>query len=283
MTNRDRQIIEAVYHCRALTAPQIAALYFSKDGNQGEVNARCKHRLRMLYHHGYLFRDEQPSKLSEGRKPLVYFLDQQGAEFLASSQEAEIDWDRHDNNVLFPFLQHLLATNDIRIAIILCTRKHEWEIIRWTDDKTLKSPQMKDKVKLKNERGKGLQAAIVPDGYCRLRTHEDTYNFFVEIDRGTVTGEATKWGKRDWGRKIKAYLEYYRSGMYQSRYATRDLRILTVTTGETRLSHLKAITEGEGGKGRFWFSTFNRITGRDILTDPVWSIANREGLWGLLS
>lgn len=116
LTHRDRQIIEAVYHCRALTAPQIAALYFSKGEVPSEVNARCKHHLRMLYHHGYLFRDEQPSKLSEGRKPLVYFLDQRGAESLASSQEGKIEWDHRDNNVSFPFLQHLLATNDIRIV-----------------------------------------------------------------------------------------------------------------------------------------------------------------------
>lgn len=145
------------------------------------------------------------------------------------------------------------------------------------------SPQMKDRVKLKSERGKGVQAAIVPDGYFRLRTNEDTYNFFVEIDRGTVTGEATEWGRRDWGRKIKAYLEYYRSGLYERRYGTRDLRILTVTTGETRLAHLKAVTEEAGGKGRFWFSTFDRIKHGDVLSDSLWNVAAREGLVALIS
>jgi len=33
-------------------------------------------RLKLLFHHGYLFRDEQPTKLTEGRRPLVYVLDQ---------------------------------------------------------------------------------------------------------------------------------------------------------------------------------------------------------------
>lgn len=281
LTLRDIAIIKAIFEYRALTAPQIAALFFSPD-RTGEVNTRCKHRLRMLYHYGYLFRDEQPSKLSEGRKPFVYFLDSRGAEWLSQQLGKVIEWDRKDNRVSWPFLDHLLATNDIRVAINLAALANGMEIVAWLDDKSLKGAQMKDKITLRGERGGKVEAAVVPDSYLRLDAQEDIYNFFLEVDRGTVTGDATQWGKRDWGRKIKAYLEYYKSGLYEKRYHTADMRILTITTSETRLTNLKRITEDAGGKARFWFATFERIKHADILTNPLWTVATHEGLSALI-
>jgi len=59
---------------RALTSEHIRALYFPTKAGQ----THCQIRLKLLFHHGYLFRDEQPTKLAEGRRPLVYFLDQRG-------------------------------------------------------------------------------------------------------------------------------------------------------------------------------------------------------------
>ncbi len=282
LTARDAAIIQAVYEYRAMTSQQVAALFFATESGE-EVNTRCKQRLRMLYQYGYIFRDEQPSKLSEGRKPLIYMLDTQGAAFLAQTTADKVAWRQGDNDVSSPFLEHLLATNWVRIALILSAREHGWNLLKWLDDRTLKSPQMKGKVVLKGERGGRLQAAVIPDAYIRLDATEDIYNFFLEMDRGTVTGEATEWGRRDWRRKIKAYLEYYRSGLYQKRYHTSDMRVVTVTTSEARLAHLKTITEEAGGKARFWFTTFERIKAADILTDPIWMVASRENRSALIT
>lgn len=280
VTARDFEVVTAVYECRALTAPQIAALFFGSE--HGEVNTRCKHRLRMLYHYGYLRREEQASKLSEGRKPLVYFLDKGGANFLRESGGLDVEWDPHEFDVSYLFLQHLLSTNDVRVGFLNSARKHGFKIDKWIDDKTLKSSQMKDIVSIKGERGGRIHASVVPDAYVRLETDKDTYNFFLEVDRGTVTGKATEWGKRDWGRKVQAYLQYHRSGMYEKRYGTSDMRILTVTTGDVRLSNLKAITEDAGGKARFWFTTFDRLKEGDVLAAPLWRIASRTEIRTLI-
>ncbi len=282
LTDRDLQIVAAVGEYRALTAPQIAALFFSKDQQSGLVNARCKARLRHLFHGGYLTREEQASRLSEGRRPLVYRLDSAGAKLLAERAQGNGVL-KGSAPVFSPaFLDHLLATNDIRIAVSQRVAAHGWRILTWLDDRTLKSPQMKDQVTLKGEQGVTRRAAIVPDAYFRLETQEDTYNFFVEIDRGTVTGEASEWGRRDWARKIKTYLEYYRSGMYERRYKTSDMRVLTVTTGEVRLDNLKRITEEAGGKARFWFTTFAQLAQGDLLRNAVWRVASRKELVALV-
>lgn len=281
LTLRDLDILRAVCVCRALTAPQIEALFFTHPNDSRGVNARCKLRLRLLYHHGYLFRDEQPTKLSEGRKPLVYFLDRLGAESLSNLEGCEVDWNPRDNDVSYPFLEHLLATNDIRVAVTLSAKHHALDIPVWLDDKTLKSRQMKDTVILKGEKGGREKAAVVPDSYFRLETQEDLFNFFVECDLGTVTLDATGTGKRDWARKIHAYLEYYRSGAYEKRYQTKDIRVLTVTRSEKRMRNLKEVTEAAGAKSRFWFTTFDAVREADILTSPIWALATRDDLHAL--
>ena len=72
LTPRDIAIIEAVYSFRALTAPQIEALLFPGDVQRFKPNAknpqsgktnRCRYRLKLLYHHGYLYREELPVSL----------------------------------------------------------------------------------------------------------------------------------------------------------------------------------------------------------------------------
>src|SRR5437879_335774 len=55
LTTRDMSILEAVYTYRALTTPQIAALLFVPT-----TRTWCNYRLKLLFHHGYLYRSEQP-------------------------------------------------------------------------------------------------------------------------------------------------------------------------------------------------------------------------------
>jgi hypothetical protein len=106
---------------------------------------------------------------------------------------------------------------------------------------------------------------------------------FFEIDRATVTVRPSQWQRRGWVHKIQAYLAYYQSGIFTERYATRSLRILTITTGPERLAHLKEVTEETGGKARFWFTTFELANDpHKVLTEPIWQVASKEGLQRLL-
>jgi hypothetical protein len=173
----------------------------------------------------------------------------------------------------------LLSTNDVRIAITVSAQNQGWEIVEWLDEKTLKSKETLDYVTLTGPTGTKKKAAVVPDGYFILETETHLYHHFLEIDLATVTGETTEWGKRNFAMKVATYLEYYRSGKYEERYNTQGMRVLTVTTSETRLANLKAITERAGGKQRFWFTTFDLIKESDSLIDPIWQIASREGLY----
>jgi hypothetical protein len=239
--------------------------------------------LQLLYYHGYLTRDEQPQKLSEGRKPFVYWLDKRGAQAVEELLDGEeLDWNATIHVVSNLFLEHLLATNDVRIAITIAAHKHDFTIDTWFDDHTLKRRQMTDTVTLRSLQGGIQKAAVVPDGYFLLDTGRHFYHHFLEVDLRTVTGAASTWGRRDWARKVQVYLEYYRSGKYQYRYKTQGLRILTVTTSEKRLANLKTITEKAGGRSRFWFTTFERVRASDVLIDPIWQTAGDTELHTLV-
>lgn len=285
LTLRDVATIEAVWRYRALTTPQLAALHFNGAAQGVRI---CQRRLQRLYHHEYLARVEQQGLRSEGSKPFVYLLDEAGALCLVRELGIEpeaLDWHPRGNEVGWSFLDHHLSTNDVRIAIEQAARVHGWVIARWIDDKALRSRQMKDVVTLTGSEGRSERAAVVPDGYFRLATAGDAYNCFIEIDKRTVTGEASVWGRRDWSRKIKVYLVYYNSGSYERRYGTADMRVLTVTTGERRRDNLREIASKVAGAQapRFWFSTFGQVVPETVLTAPIWAVAGKDGLHSLIA
>lgn len=293
LTQRDIEVVKAVYVHRAMTTPQIETLLFPPENGQdhGTKTSRVRHRLKMLFHHGYLFRDEQPTKLSEGRKPLVYFIDRQAVPLLAESYAVfpeEITWKPKDNNVGWIFLDHLLATNDVRIAIEVAARQKGYILHRWLDEMTLKSTEMRDSVEIRGPSGVTLKVTIVPDAYFFLTAGEFDYPFFLEIDMGTETARSSKFGRRDFTRKILGYLAYDESGLYsakydpEGRYGGLPMRVLTVTTSEARLATLKRAAEEVGADERFCFTTFGRISPESVLTGPIWDVAGGDGLRALV-
>lgn len=268
-TERDRQIITAVYTHRALSSEHLALLFWGSI----TANSRCRYRLRLLAQHGYLERAEQPVTLAEGRRPLVYFLDRGGVDVAAqvlSVAPHEIDWKPAYNNVKWLFLDHLLATNDIRVRLEHAAPTAGFRLVEWLDDKTLSALSMKDQVVVIDPAGRRETVSVGPDGYFALSGEGSTllHRAFIEADRGTVP--LTRWGQ-----KVKAYLAYFASPQFRDRYqASKPLRVLTVTTTQERLVHMKQVTEEAGGQSWFWFATYEATRDPDqLLFHPVWHMA----------
>lgn len=272
ITERDNAIITAVYEYRALTTDHIATLLFTPS-----TLTKCDERLRKLFHHGFLYRTEQPQSLTEGRKPLVYWLDKKGAEQLAINRGVEfsnIQWKPNTHKVGAQFLYHLLDTNTVRIAIRKAAEALKFTIVDWKAEETLRSELKTDNTN------------VIPDDYFLLEQplpeeqRSRILRLFIEIDRRTVTGEAkaSNLSQRDWAHKTQAYLAFFRSEAYSKRYGSTAGRVLTITTGEKRAQHLREITEKNGGKAKFWFTTFANVSPETILTAPIWTVASWEGV-----
>jgi len=287
LTERDIAIVTTVYQYRALTREHIESLYFSSTSR-----TRCWERLKLLYHAGYLLRTDQPHTIVEGRKPFVYWLDKKGAELIAINRGiefADVHWNPKAHLIGAQFLYHMLDTNTVRIAFLQAAAKHTFVLAQWKDEATLRKELAGDIVSVKKPQGGSEKTLVIPDDYIELARLESTGNepdvwrLFVEIDRRTVTGQvrASAQAQRDWAHKVRSYLAWFHSPLYLKRYQSTGGRVLTITTGERRAAHLKAITEQTGGRNRFWFTTFGKATPDAILTKPIWSVASRNGVYAL--
>ncbi len=277
LTDRDREIVRQVHQFRVMTTEQICHLLFSPS-----TQSICRKRLKLLYHNGYLDRLPAPSRAGVGLMAvkIAYRLSRKGAEELAGVQRLPLSefwyWGKHDDkhhigmtDVGFVYLNHTLAINDVRIAIIKAVQSHDYQIETWIDDTSLKSQEMKDYVTIERARGGSVSKAVIPDAYFKLLTPHK-YHFFIEYDHGTES-------LKTWREKIRAYEAYWESGKYQKRYHTNSLRVLVITPSAVRCTNLKTATEKETTKTLFLFSTFPQVVLANPFSDPMWLQANKKG------
>lgn len=286
LTLRDLEILQAIGTARYMTAPQIEALFW-RDANGATYGKRkaCQRRLRMFTHHQLVRRIEQPVKRAEGTKPYIYALGQVGAEILMQEvgmDPAVADWKPRSREENYPFLQHLLDTTELRIRLTLACEAHKVTLVSWTDEREIKSQEAYDSVSLAGPMGGTQKVAVIPDASFVIRMGDKQARYVLENDRGTVTIAPSLWNRRGWTQKIKAYMEYYQSGLYEKRYHTASMLVLTVTTSQARLEQMMRATEEAGGDSRFLFTTFTNAQADTLLTGEIWYRAGREGAYSLL-
>lgn len=278
LTDRDKEILRQVYLFRLMTREQIERLLFADSNGKDHLTktSLCRKRLKFLYHHGYL--ERMPTPISPGVwawRP-VYRLAPKGAEVVASLLEVSIkelpywgrgfDKDHRQSDASLLFLEHTLAINDFRLAVLSAAKDGGYRLQEWIDDTQLKSKAMKDYVQVSSGETRNVKMAVVPDAYFILNLGDRRAHFFLELDRGTMSNQR-------WKMRVRAYKTYIERGKYQERYHTNSLRILTVTTGDSRRDNLRKTTEQAGGSSLFWFTTLGEITPQSVLAWPIWAVA----------
>jgi hypothetical protein len=267
LTERDLNIIKAVYEYRVLTTQQLQSLFFPSMH-------QAYNRLAALYHHGFLDRSFMGVYTDMMNTPILYVLDRKGAELLQAHYGADVAWNSSHKQVSIQFLDHTLAINTVRIAVSqACEALPDCELIEWRSESDLKGDY--DRVTIQTTSGKSKSVSLIPDSYFVLQTPLGNAHFFLELDRGTMTSKRFK-------QKIFAYMQYYKTGKYQNRFQTKSLRILTVTTSQARADNLKVATESAKGKQRFWFTILAHTTPDSILTAPIWQVAGKDGAYPLI-
>jgi len=286
LTERDIAAIEAVYTYRFLTALQLHRLCFS-----GKETARryTEHRLKCLFHAGYLGRMPKPS-LRLGAPLAVYCLEQKGRDLLADRAgvaKREIVWEKWDNQKSLFFLEHTLALNELRINLSLALPMQGHTLLRYLDEQALRSQTFKQVVD--DPLGGGAKIPLVPDGFCQLQLRDNRkLAICLELDRATEDMKQFK-------RKIRGYIVLWESGLYLRTYQTHSLTVLTVVSGRNpahagvRCGVLKEWTEAERRVAHedtfsdlFWFTTLSQATPQQILTHPIWSVAGSDSLHQLI-
>lgn len=256
LTERDRRIVEAVYQCRVLRQDQIHALFF------GASKAASQRRLALLYHHGFLTRVFLTVRASYMLSPALYMLDKRGAELLRSEMGYDdITWTSKSHDVGQPFLEHTLAINDVRVAVTIACRTHDYSLLDWRSEADLKGSY--DRVTIQERSGSKELVSLIPDSFFVAQTPKGKAPFFLEVDRGTET--TTRFQS-----KIRAYQAYVQTGAYEKRYGYKSVRVLTVAFSQKRLESLKTVTGEVGGKERYWFALHGEITPQSVFHASIW-------------
>lgn len=268
-----------------LSAPQLQALFWR--GNPGSKIGplkACQRRLKQLTDASLIRRIEQPVKRGEGSKPYIYALAKTGARWLMDElgiDPQELDWRPKPAEEHYPFMAHILAITDVRIAVTLAAEKTGLVLDSWLTDRELKREGALDAVTLTSPDGKEHKAAVIPDSIFILRRDETMALFFLEVDRMTTTLAPTSFERRGWSRKVRIYNTYFTTEAFHTRYGGKKAQVLTVTLSEERLLHMKAVTEQADGDGRYWFTTFDHVDA-DLITAPCWQRATRPDRYTLL-
>ncbi len=304
--DRDYLMMQDIALHGGLTAKNLSTLHFYTNQKTKQLDpaawrpdaqSNCQLRLQLLCQASYLSTLEIPVMRSEGRKGYIYTLTQKGARALAKHlgrDEKELYWRHLNKDSSRLFLEHLMWINNVRVAFTYAARVSEQlstrpaEVTLWIDDSQLRRKH--SNIKLNGE------SVIIPDGYSELEVWEpgesepDVFAQHFEIDRGTETGISESSERKTWERKVKQYLDFYGSGLFDKYYDAPTPRVLCITTTKRRLASLKHITEKVGAMTRFLFSTYEDIQAvftekradqppiyQTILTRPVWEKASRQG------
>ena len=256
LQDRDRRIMEYLYHFRYLTREQIERL----SGFGCAVRANI--RLRKLYDHRYLSRRFVPT--SRGSLKAVYFLGPEGERLL----NQEMGFDERKLRLLrkktgelnLYFLDHHLLLNDVAISFLLALRKHRYvRLLRW---------RHQGKITLDVQGNK-----IRPDAYCQYLYRKKIFAFFLEVDRSTESLKrfSTRAGK---------YIHYAFSDGHLRDFGFRYFRVLVVSRTETRMRNLMKTVSKLTDK-IFWFSSAEKISEETVL-ESIWFRIGKKKAFSLL-
>jgi Replication-relaxation len=272
ITGRDIEIFAKLVECRVMSTHQIHAVSFG-----GPSPSRCIMRLKFLYDTGFVGRIEQPSLLSEGRKPYIYVPKLPAIQLLALKLGLDVEqivWDSKELSAGYPFLAHILDIAEVNIRFTLSVKRYS-NPIHWLNELTLKRKGMIDRFEMVSPSGVKQNASIVPDATFVI-TADRPYRFLLEVDKGTEP-------LKDIEMKMMKYRHYFQGApsLYEQRYGVSGGRVVFVAASPLRLNNLKAVCEKAGGLNRYWFALLSDIQTQDPLKSPIWRKAGRDELVSL--
>jgi hypothetical protein len=265
LTDRDCDIIDLVFHARALMRDQIEIALFPPS-----ATTRSQTRLTALVRNHYL--DTLPRRFVTD--PAVYLLSRRSVagNRLVRARWGEAEFRRRMTRL--GSLGHLLGVNDIRVRVERACRDLGWRVALWQ--------QPADLIAALNSRD------LIPDSYFVIhRTVEGTDRtaaFFLELERAHKSSRVLH-------RKLIAYGDLYYSGRFQQIFGTRALRVLFVFAAETGGHPDRRITTAVNAARRSGVTlarfaelrTLSDLVPSDVLTANVWAAPSTESRLALFS
>jgi len=271
LTERDKDILIRLWQDKMLKTSQIQRIFFPSP----QV---ANTRLRCLWENSYVSRCFLPTLIFHGSSEAIYSLDKKGVDIVSAHLNipritilkgiSYLKWKMRAKSFLLT-LDHNLLIADFRIAFEKAAESHpQVEYEQWIPER-----MCQDEYQLQKLWEGRITGKFRPDGYGQYWYQERLFSLFVEIDLGTMSGQAFR-------NKVQRYLDYSLSGRYEQQFGSKFFRVLIATKGTQRLLNLKKVTE-ELTNTIFWFTTINQVS-RENFFGKIWRRPGKHFLYSLL-
>ena len=301
LKQRDVNVVKALWRYRIARESTLHRRCFPTVAHQRKVQTR----LKQLCEEGYIdrrfphsvHRDNQDfiDYTHQDRREVIYWIERLGVEEVLhgqppnEEQKIRLRWIKNLHKRKEHKLNHPLDLVDVRACLELAIAQTPGVLLAaWYDehDGDKRGPILEAKVMILNpDTGKKRPFTLCPDACFILEEggsgRQDL--FFVEVD------EDTEYARDRWRDKVLAYIAYFGHGFEDAiGFQGEDFRVLTVARRppgkeqEKRRGSLMKTTFRVGGRGRFWFTTFEAlmpgdiVTGEHFLTGKIWQRARKE-------
>lgn len=270
ITPRDKRILETIHAFDGiLSLQQVDRLFFS-----GRNRSQPRARMRILYDNAYV---NMPGPQDIHQVPLgetIYWLDRKGASIVAGLRGQSVNQLKWRSKPRYSLIEHDLKVNDFRIVMReACRLREDIELRSWIAESEFASRP--DRIKFETSSGKIATRSLRPDGYFLIEHNPrigrtKPFAFLLEIDMGSE--DNPRFARE----KIQPGIAYLKSAQYAERFDQPHGRYLVITTGRRRMLNMKEQAERHGGKGLFYFSTFDAIRMKSVISEPVWFLAGHQ-------
>lgn len=299
---RDDEVIKTLWRYRIARESTLHTRCFPTVAHQRKAQGRllqlCEEKYLNRYRPPTIRRDNQDSLGSPQRnlQQMVYWVERRGVEKVLNSgrawNEAQQDKIRSTRRLFRrwesrgepPNLTHPLDIVDVRACLEMALEQTSDLLLpAWYEE----GMALRFKVTIPYpETGKERSFTLCPDACFVLQdgTTKQQSLFFLEVDEGSETDP------KRWRDKVLSYIAFWKQGGFKDsfEFSGDGYRVLTVCRDETdreqwkrKLKLLKA-TFRAGGRGQFWFATFdevmpgNVVTGEHFLTGKIWQRAREQ-------
>jgi hypothetical protein len=251
ITERDRQVLVAIYQHGFLTTDLIELAFFPpRNGCRSSASSKAYERLRDLWLWGYLERVELPvARVLGGRRPFLYAIGQQAVALVESRMG---NWTLPVQPRRLDRLDHVFVDHDLKAVALWANLRAQLRGRRgcrwlWVGERELRAKRMR-------VRSGDYWLPFLPDAYFEVTyPNGDVQCALIEVDMGTLT-------LRRFARKVQAFETALDDGVFRRHFPNRDeFDVLVLTSSNRRLEALRHVAARvvPGGRRDLWyFATF---------------------------
>lgn len=241
-TTCQKEAIKLIYEMRILSTSQIASiLKLSKKYISSQLIG--------LYNGGFLYRKYVSRSFEESKGEAFWMIDRGGALFIAGAYGVslkKLNWDIRDNLIGFEKLEHSRKISEVRTILEEIANKNNSSIDEAYCDRHLH-------YEFEIE---GKKMGLSPDLYLTYNDGKRIYQYFFEIDMGTMTINGPKTRSSVLISKIPRYEGFLQSKLWKENFEVYPRIIFLTNTKNRALNMVNSIRDSRQSDLDFLVSTF---------------------------